>query len=233
MNLTRYRALADDLLQRASSDPGTQRDFLRKDIAYGEPQDSPFRPTGIDRLDRLLAALGIRWQYGGLDAANVLRFGGPSAYERAELRNFTDDEHFIRIPNQDAFVDAGEYVPTIAHEAMHWAMTRDPDIKLELGMVQETVESGEPLQSSQLSPGYIVEEIAAEIGATILLNWAGAGSFVDRADYVANYLRAVPPTFRDFAFDMAKQRALTAFEWMLNRAGLTDDPQEPDYGSDA
>lgn len=234
MNLTRYRALADDLLQRASSDPGKQRDFLRRDFPLGEPKDAPYRPTGVTKIDQLLEALPIRWQYGGDDAANVVRFFTRDTEERATLRNFTNDEHYIRIPDREAFLHDDEYTPTVVHEAMHWAMTRDPDIKLEMGMPNNSFTAAkENLTGAMLSPGYIVEELAAEIGATILLDWAGASdAMADRADYVSNYMHAVPAQFKTIAYEMAKYRAMAAFQWMLAKAGMDED-SEPSYGSDA
>lgn len=221
MKDTHYRELAERLYASAKGRPGDDENFY-KDGGDKKPPNS-YQSTGLSKLDSLVQALRPRIQYAYGSAHNELM--DAALTHKMETRDFTDKEHWITIPPPDGYARDNEYPATLAHELAHWAFIRNKELQINKGLP----ELDNPLailvyqlEQKEWPPRhYVEEELAAEIGATLLLDWAGGDPQLDRrAEYIANWLKVVPEPKRDEYYAKAEERAISGLEWMLEQAHM-------------
>ena len=212
MSKINYHALAKEIITKAKHDPGNPRPYATggdDDKAV----DGPYQPTGIAKLDALVQALNVHFRYGSAQAGNRLSLTGDELFRRQFFHAdvVTNENHMIDMPNVANFVRADGYPSTLAHELVHWASIRDP--------AHNPTGHAEDEDANGTNPGYVIDELAAEIGAGMLLRWADADPRIaDRAAYVANWLRPVPPQYQQFAIRRAEDDATKYVNWLTAKA---------------
>lgn len=190
-------------------------DFCQwNEIAGTKAEDGPFQPTGIAMLDRIATHFGGRILFGGNEACNAIE---RSAVDPETKRVKHDNAlHFIRLPNASQFTSPASYAATLGHELIHWVETR----------TRIFVEGVSPLEQVFIRAGamyppeaYSTEEIAAELGAGLLLHECGADPEPDlRSRYAAQYLHFVPPDRREAARKQACKHALEDVRYLMQFA---------------
>jgi len=104
---------------------------------YARPEPRFTAVQRIEHTERFFASLKAD-----------IRTGGTQAY-------YAQESDYIRMPSFEAFMDAGSYYATLAHEATHW--TKHPSrLDREFG------------RKKWGDDGYAQEELVAELGAAFL-----------------------------------------------------------------
>lgn len=133
-----------------------------------DPRLSDYKPTGYEKLDTLVRALNPRILYGAATANNSVV--GAVMYQDAREK-LDDDHHYIEMPNPEDFVDMDKYAAVLTHELVHWAAIRDPSIPLSGLAIPLNLYVA---AFGHMPEDYTMDEMVADIGASLLLSWAGA-----------------------------------------------------------
>lgn len=218
MNIASYHTLASDVVRKAQSLSPTESgvEFWRDIPNPPEPQEAPYQRTGFERLDRVIEAVGVRFLYGGNDAANIVQRDRNG--ERPKVLD--SHNHHITMPNMAQFHDRSKYAGVMAHEMIHWATIRDETRPLTgMNSVDRLLSAffGVPV-------AYTMDEIVAEVGSVLLLTWAGAT--VEPAIYerISAMISSLPNDRRETLTREATETAVREFLNLLKRAGV--DPTE-------
>lgn len=217
MNIASYHTLASDVVRKAQSLSLTKSDveFWRDIPNPPDPQDAPYQRTGFERLDRVIEAVGVRFMYGGNDAANNVN--RPDDKRPAVVDNHN---HYIVMPNMAQFHDRSKYAGVLAHEMIHWATIRDETRPLTgMNPVDKLLSMffGVPV-------AYTVDEIVAEVGSVLLLTWAGATVEPVVYERISVMIASLPDDRRETLTREATETAVREFLNLLKHAGV--DPTE-------
>ncbi|MGP1614996.1 MAG: zincin-like metallopeptidase domain-containing protein, partial [Pollutimonas bauzanensis] len=122
---------------------------------------------------------------------------------------------FIGMPHASQFQTQSDYAATLAHELIHWTKTQGRSERPDAGV------SGFQQMLGIFPSDYPREEMTAEIGAAILLDYVGVSQdLTERADYIANWGHALNDAAeREAALGWAVERAQLAVDYLL---GLAD-----------
>ena len=125
---------------------------------------------------------------------------------KACYREFTDT---ITLPLQEAFKSQEDYYATALHELVHWTAPR----------------LGRDLSDRFGDKAYAMEELVAEIGAAFLGAHLGLPiKNLQHPQYIASWLEVLEKDVK--AIFTAARRAQEACDWLLEQAGLAEQPEE-------
>lgn len=198
----RFQVVEDTLMQTPQ---GERRDLWANTDPATEPVPGPYRPSGFATLDAIAEASRARFLYGG---------NQPTTHT---------DSGTIELPEPERFCSSEDYARTVAHELAHW--TGWPG---ELG--RPTPYTTEFRQFLLGAPPvyYAREEMAAELGAALILDAAGVPhDLAYSSGYYAGWREAHAQDPQpdeagtvEEADAWARARAEEAAELLLNRAGM-------------
>ena len=171
-----------------------------------EGKRAPFEPTGNRKLDAIVKAANPVFYYGAAPA-NVW----PS--DSKIVDGVIDGSRGrIDMPHRKQFRSDADYRSTLAHELVHWTKAKGRAERPHAGR------DGWAQLLGIVPDGYPREEMVAEIGAAILLDYCGVKQDLKaRAAYVNNWGTAIADHHeRANAIDWAIDKAQEAVDYLLS-----------------
>lgn len=172
-----------------------------------------FQPSGNDTLDAIVRAARPTFFYG---AAPGTIWPGDS---HIDANGVICGEHaHIAMPYPSQCRSAADYRTLVAHELVHWTKSKGRADRPHGGM------TGWDRLFGIIPAGYAREEMVAEIGAALLLDYCGEPQdLAQRASYINNWGTAIDgDDERAAALEWATGKARAAVDYLLSLAGRGD-----------
>lgn len=227
MNITNhYSQVADEIVEHTKHVRMKNGDSFETVFWHGDENEEPklgaYEPTGFPKLDALVKAVNPRIKYGGDNASNSVQASILFQHLRSLL---TDDFHYMEMPHAKDFNSLAHYAMVLAHELIHWAGIRDPEIPLSgIGSkLGPQVRSGD----LRMPQDYAIDEMAADIGSLLLLKWADVPVpeeelMVKRIYTTQSHVSPFKP-MQEAGLMVARDRAVHQFVRLLDMAKMDKD----------
>lgn len=218
MKLTDYHSIAKGAIERALSSSFNAHDVKSdeywNDKVEHEQRHEGLLPTGFAKLDQLVVASGARIIHGGSEAANRIE-DTPSLREHRDQINNVN--HFIELPMPEEFAAPDKYAAVLSHEMIHWATIRDPNAPL-TGMNE--IDNLMADLFHFMPEGYMADEIVAEVGSILLMQWADVP--VPELTYprIAMMISMIREERREVILRESTEKAVREFLNLMQHAGI-------------